>query len=153
MALSLETKHCPSHRRIRTDSPRNGESKPGRVEERAGNERSQAARHCRRRRIEGGQTHPRSVAQINLNRPQAAEQGVSMQLLCFAFGILFLPFAFDSVRAQAADTKSGTASISGSVMLKGEPARGVVVILQPGNQATSNSPRARTDESGRFSFT
>jgi hypothetical protein len=67
--------------------------------------------------------------------------------------ILVLPFAFHSVHAQAAQTKTGTAMVSGRVTLKGEPARGVMVVLQTQNQTASNSPRARTDESGRFNFT
>jgi protocatechuate 3,4-dioxygenase beta subunit len=76
-----------------------------------------------------------------------------MQKLSFALGILILPSAFHSVRAQAAETKAGTAAISGRVTLKSEPARGVMVILQTQNQNASNAPRARTDESGRFHFT
>src|SRR5215813_13216883 len=80
-----------------------------------------------------------------------------MRKLGFTLSILILPFALYAVRAQTtetkSDTKAGTAAISGSVTLKGEPARGVMVILQTGNQPTSNASRARTDESGRFSFT
>jgi protocatechuate 3,4-dioxygenase beta subunit len=76
-----------------------------------------------------------------------------MQKLCFALCILVLPCAFHSVRAQAAESKAGTATVSGRVTLKSEPARGVMVILQAQNQGPSNSPRARTDESGRFHFT
>ncbi|MBO0862825.1 MAG: carboxypeptidase regulatory-like domain-containing protein, partial [Chloracidobacterium sp.] len=51
------------------------------------------------------------------------------------------------------DTKTGTATVSGRVTLKGEPARAVMVVLQTQNQNASNAPRARTDESGRFNFT
>jgi hypothetical protein len=76
-----------------------------------------------------------------------------MHKLSFALGILVLPFAFHSVLAQAAEAKSATATASGRVTLKGEPARGVTVILQGQNRGASNSPRARTDESGRFDFT
>jgi hypothetical protein len=36
--------------------------------------------------------------------------------------------------------------------LKGEPARGVIVILQAQNPDAANSPRAKADENGRFSF-
>jgi protocatechuate 3,4-dioxygenase beta subunit len=75
-----------------------------------------------------------------------------MQKLSFALSILVLPFAFHSVRAQAAQTKAGTAMVSGRVTLKGEPARGVMVVLQKQNQIASNTPRAKTDESGRFHF-
>jgi protocatechuate 3,4-dioxygenase beta subunit len=76
-----------------------------------------------------------------------------MQKLGFALGILILPSAFHSVQAQTAESKAGTATISGRVNLKGEPARGVTVILKAQNQNASNAPRARTDESGRFHFT
>src|SRR2546422_5422482 len=76
-----------------------------------------------------------------------------MHKLNVALSILVLPFAYHSVQAQTAETKTGTATVSGRVTLKGEPARGVMVILQTQNQNASNSPRARTDESGRFNFT
>jgi hypothetical protein len=76
-----------------------------------------------------------------------------MQKISIALCILVLPFAFHSARAQAAETKTGTAAVSGRVTLKGEPARGVMVVLQTQNQAAPNSPRARTDEGGRFNFT
>src|SRR5262245_10287333 len=76
-----------------------------------------------------------------------------MHKLSFALGILVLPFAFHSVQAQAAEAKAGTATVSGRVTLKGEPARGVTVILQGQNPGGASSPRARTDESGRFNIT
>jgi protocatechuate 3,4-dioxygenase beta subunit len=76
-----------------------------------------------------------------------------MRKLSFAISILVLPFAFHSVQAQTAETKAGTSTVAGRVTLKGEPARGVMVILQAQNQVASNAPRARTDESGRFYFT
>src|SRR5215510_10102203 len=75
-----------------------------------------------------------------------------MKKLSFALGILVLPCAFHPAQAQAAESKAGTATVSGRVTLKGEPARGVMVILQTQNQGPSNAPRARTDESGRFHF-
>jgi protocatechuate 3,4-dioxygenase beta subunit len=76
-----------------------------------------------------------------------------MSKLSFALSILVLPCAFHSAQAQAVESKAGTATVSGRVILKGEPARGVMVILQTQNQNASNAPRARTDESGRFHFT
>jgi 5-hydroxyisourate hydrolase-like protein (transthyretin family) len=76
-----------------------------------------------------------------------------MQKRSFALGILILPCAFHSVQAQTADTMIKTAAVSGRVVMKGEPARGVMVILQTQNQGPSDAPRARTDESGRFHFT
>src|SRR5262245_43331507 len=76
-----------------------------------------------------------------------------MQKLSLALGILVLPCAFHSAQAQAAESKAGTATVSGRVILKGEPARGVMVILQTQNQGPFNAPRARTDESGRCHFT
>jgi protocatechuate 3,4-dioxygenase beta subunit len=76
-----------------------------------------------------------------------------MSKLSFALSILVLPCAFHSAQAQAVESKAGTATVSGRVILKGEPARGVTVILQTQNQGPSNAPRVRTDESGRFYFT
>jgi len=76
-----------------------------------------------------------------------------MSKLSFALSILVLPCAFHSVQAQAVESKAGTATVSGRVILKGEPARGVMVILQTQYQGPFNAPRARTDESGRFHFT
>jgi len=73
----------------------------------------------------------------------------------FALSILFLPFAFHSIQAQGAaqpaETKPGTATVSGRVTMQGEPARGVMVILR--HPFPPNSPRATTDENGRFRFT
>jgi len=77
-----------------------------------------------------------------------------MQKLNFALSILVLPFAFHSIEAQPVETKTGTAMVSGRVTLKGEPARGVMVILRLlDGPVASNSPRAKADESGRFRFT
>jgi hypothetical protein len=76
-----------------------------------------------------------------------------MSKLSFALSILVLPCAFHSAQAQAVESKAGTATVSGRVILKGEPARGVMVILQTQYQGPLNAPRARTDESGRFHFT
>jgi hypothetical protein len=73
----------------------------------------------------------------------------------FALSLLVLHFAFHSIQAQPGETKTGTATISGRVTLKGEPARGVVVILWKSENFRwpANAPRARADENGRFSFT
>jgi len=76
-----------------------------------------------------------------------------MSKLSFVLSILVLPFVFHSIQAQAAETKAGTATVSGRVTLKGEPARGVMVVLQGQTPDRSNSPRAKTDESGRFHLT
>ena len=76
-----------------------------------------------------------------------------MQKLSFALSVLVLPFTFHSIQSQAAQTKTGTATVSGRVTLKGEPARGVMVVLQAQSQGAPNAPRARADESGRFHFT
>jgi carboxypeptidase family protein len=76
-----------------------------------------------------------------------------MLKLSFALSILVLPFAFHSVHAQTVEVKAGTATVSGRVTMKGEPARGMMVSLQAQNQNASDAPRARTDESGRFNFT
>jgi protocatechuate 3,4-dioxygenase beta subunit len=76
-----------------------------------------------------------------------------MRKLNLALSVLVLPLAFHSIQAQPGETKTGTATVSGRVTLKGEPARGVVVILQNHNTPSVYPPRARTDENGRFSFT
>jgi Carboxypeptidase regulatory-like domain len=74
----------------------------------------------------------------------------------FAFCILVLLFAFPSLQAQIADPKVGTATVSGRVTLKGEPARGVVVVLRleeaMRSADRSSSMRMKTDEDGRFRF-
>ncbi|MBO0857557.1 MAG: carboxypeptidase regulatory-like domain-containing protein [Chloracidobacterium sp.] len=82
-----------------------------------------------------------------------------MRKLSFLLSILSLPFAFHTVwavQAQAGDAKAGTATVSGRVTLKGESARGVVVLLQSEEaiRAGDRSPglRMRTDENGRFRF-
>jgi protocatechuate 3,4-dioxygenase beta subunit len=79
-----------------------------------------------------------------------------MRKLSIALSILVLPFAFHSVQAQTTEVKTGTARISGRVTLKGEPARGVVVLLQSEEaiRAGGRSPglRMKTDENGRFHF-
>src|SRR5262249_47197239 len=76
-----------------------------------------------------------------------------MSKLRFALCILVLHFTFHSIQAQPGETKTGTATISGRVTLKGEPARGVEVIMVTEIRWSANAPRARTDENGRFLFT
>lgn len=80
-----------------------------------------------------------------------------MSKLRFALSVLVLSFAFHSVQAQVAaqpaKTKAGTATVSGRVTLKGEPARGVMIILDGRNPFPSDTHSARTDENGRFRFT
>src|SRR5262249_13426661 len=55
--------------------------------------------------------------------------------------------------AQSGEAKTGTATISGLVTLKGEPARGVTVQLREITSGPPNSPVVTTDENGRFRFT
>jgi 5-hydroxyisourate hydrolase-like protein (transthyretin family) len=75
----------------------------------------------------------------------------------FALSILFLPFGFHSIQAQGqpqrTETSAGTATVSGRVTLKGEPARGITVLLLEQRANANNSPRDKTDENGRFRFT
>jgi hypothetical protein len=71
--------------------------------------------------------------------------GVLVTIFCLCLDI--------SIQAQPGAAKPGAGAVSGLVTLKGEPARGVTVLLQ-GEQANAiGSPRARTDEEGRFLFT
>jgi hypothetical protein len=76
-----------------------------------------------------------------------------MSKLSFALSILVLHCAFHSIQAQPGEKKTGTATVSGRVTLKGEPVRGVEVILLTHIRWSANAPRVRTDENGRFSFT
>jgi protocatechuate 3,4-dioxygenase beta subunit len=87
-----------------------------------------------------------------LNR-QERPMGRVMPRFGFALSILVLHFTFHSIQAQPGETKTGTATISGRVTLKGEPARGVMVILLTEISWSATAPRARADENGRFSFT
>lgn len=80
-----------------------------------------------------------------------------MRKLSIALSILILPFAFHSVQAQTAETKAGTATVAGRVVMKGETAQGVLVYLHPLSSPTPSNPdaylRARTDEGGNFRIT
>src|SRR5262245_16454880 len=71
---------------------------------------------------------------------------VQALLLSFNFGYPIL--------VQSGAAKTGTASISGRVVLKGEPARNVLVYLQPQQGPAPSNPeavlRARTDADGQF---
>jgi hypothetical protein len=80
-----------------------------------------------------------------------------MRKLSFALSILVLITTFYSVKAQTAGTVIKTATISGSVVMNGETARGVLVYLHPISSPTPSNPdaylRARTDEGGHFRIT
>ncbi|MGH9835777.1 MAG: hypothetical protein ACREBD_22535 [Blastocatellia bacterium] len=80
-----------------------------------------------------------------------------MSKLRLTLSILALPLAFLSIQAQAVETKSGTATVSGRVVLKGEPAQGVTVILQPQISGRPVNPdavlRGSADGAGRFQIT
>src|SRR5262249_45377751 len=99
--------------------------------------------------------HQRSIHAQRFHLPVtfAIKRGGSMSKFRFAFSILVLHFTFHSIHAQPGETKTGTATVSGRVTLKGEPARDVEVILLTEIRWSANAPRARTDENGRFSFT
>src|SRR5262249_23545541 len=74
----------------------------------------------------------------------------------FTLGILVSLFSLRlevSIQAQPRETKPETATVSGLVTLKGEPARGVTVLLQGQYSNMTNSPRAKSDENGRFRIT
>ncbi len=80
-----------------------------------------------------------------------------MSPLRYTLSVLAISLAFTSTQAQTAIIKPGTGTVSGRVVLKGEPARDVAVVLQL--QVTGAQPnpdaalRARTDGEGRFQFT
>jgi protocatechuate 3,4-dioxygenase beta subunit len=77
-----------------------------------------------------------------------------MPKLSFILSLLVIPLFPLSLYAQTTVAKPGTGTISGRVLLNGEPARDVAVVMQqqvsggPPNQETAL--RARTDSSGRF---
>ncbi len=72
--------------------------------------------------------------------------------------ICSLPFEFTK-EAQAIGAMQGTATVSGRVTIKGKPAKGVTVFLQPQQTMESESendgttPSAKTNENGYFRIT
>jgi 5-hydroxyisourate hydrolase-like protein (transthyretin family) len=76
--------------------------------------------------------------------------------LWFSTSLLAIGFC-PRVLAQTGAAKPGTATVSGRVTVKGEPARGLAVALQLTQQNLSSNqstvPRAKTDGDGRFRFT
>jgi Carboxypeptidase regulatory-like domain len=64
--------------------------------------------------------------------------------------ICSLPLEF-TLQAQTKDAKVGTATVSGRVNIKGEPAQGVTVFLMHGS--TGNETSGKTDENGYFRIT
>jgi Carboxypeptidase regulatory-like domain len=72
-----------------------------------------------------------------------------MSKLNFVFCFIVLPIAVFSIQAQPGP-RHGTATISGLVTLKGEPARGVTVRLVDQGPRFDNRHSAPTDEKGRF---
>lgn len=80
-----------------------------------------------------------------------------MRKLRIALSIFVLTSAFHLAQAQTAKTAIKTAMISGRVLMKGEPAQGVLVYLHPISPPTPLSPdaylRASTDEGGHFRIT
>src|SRR5215475_4298757 len=74
-------------------------------------------------------------------------------LLCIPILFLSLRLSYPAL-AQTGAAKPGTATISGRVTLKGEPAANVVVALQnPPGPSPSPGIRVRTDGAGQFRFT
>jgi len=70
--------------------------------------------------------------------------------------IFSLPFEFTK-EAQAIVAMQGTASVSGRVTIKGEPAKGVTIYLQPQQTTESENdgttPSAKTNENCYFRIT
>ncbi len=81
------------------------------------------------------------------------------RLRCIIFILPLIGFLhFESTaQIQLKGPKEGTSIVSGRVTLKGKPARDVTVILQSqmivSSSDPSSTPRAKTDENGRFSIT
>ncbi len=80
-----------------------------------------------------------------------------MSKLSFILGVFVLPLALFSIQAQPVEKKAGTATVSGLVKLKGEPARNVTVYLQPYRSSPPSNPgavlRAQTGDDGQFRIT
>ncbi|MGH9940332.1 MAG: carboxypeptidase-like regulatory domain-containing protein, partial [Blastocatellia bacterium] len=78
-----------------------------------------------------------------------------MTTLVFVF-LFSLSFQI-AAQSQQKTASAGTATISGRVVLKGEPARNVLVYLRSQRSPAPSNPdailRARTDESGQFRIT
>ncbi|MBO0857555.1 MAG: carboxypeptidase regulatory-like domain-containing protein [Chloracidobacterium sp.] len=75
----------------------------------------------------------------------------------FTFGVLvstFWLFLAMSIQAQRVQTQAGTSTISGRITLKGEPARKVLVYLQPPITSLPTNPdaylRSRTGDDGQY---
>src|SRR5262245_23432667 len=64
---------------------------------------------------------------------------------------------YSTTLAQSKETKPGTATVSGRVTIKGEPAPGITVVLHPQQNIeygiTSTIPSAKTDADGNFRVT
>jgi hypothetical protein len=75
---------------------------------------------------------------------------LSLSLICS----LLIEF---TARAQSKEAKEGAATVSGRVTVKGEPAQGVTVTLQPqrmtGPPNLEAIPSAKTDANGHFRIT
>jgi hypothetical protein len=75
---------------------------------------------------------------------------IALTLLC---GLL----SNSSAQAQSKDNKEGTSTVSGRVTIKGEPAPGIPVILQPQQMLESGNtgpiPSVKTDVNGIFRIT
>src|SRR2546428_4029611 len=74
---------------------------------------------------------------------------MTLLIFLFLFGLTFQIAA----QSQQKTASGGNATISGRVVLKGEPARNVLVYLQPQISPPSNPEaylRMRTDENGQF---
>ncbi len=74
--------------------------------------------------------------------------------IIFILPLIGYPHFELTAQTQLKSPKEGTSTVSGQVTLKGEPARGVTVVLQSQIIGSSpdpgSTPRAKTDENGRF---
>ena len=77
--------------------------------------------------------------------------------IIFIIPLIGYPHFELTAQTQLKSPKEGTSTVSGQVTLKGEPARGVTVVLQSQMMDFSpdpgSTPRAKTDENGRFRIT
>jgi protocatechuate 3,4-dioxygenase beta subunit len=80
----------------------------------------------------------------------------SASALCLSVIILFFNTS-GYTQTPSTTPATGTSAVSGRILVKGEPARGVAVTLtrqaSMGMMGQDSSPRARTDDNGVFRFT
>jgi hypothetical protein len=80
-----------------------------------------------------------------------------LECIIFILPLIGYPHFVLTAQTQLKSPKEGASTVSGRVTLKGEPARGVTVVLRSPRMVYSRDldsmPGAKTDENGRFRIT